>query len=162
MIVERMKDWDEYSTKFLKETSVDLFRETHTIMMHRLQDTGNEELWDKGRFFGIYTGSRGFQTFELRPAGGRSYVSLFHEYPIYQLPTSIQDMKPQIQGLTHLLQVRQLMSDTITLDRTSPVETSENEGDGKEEEEDSNWVYGSTYTRLDASINLASSPLGPE
>ncbi|CAG8705859.1 10186_t:CDS:2, partial [Acaulospora colombiana] len=34
-----------------------------------------------------------------------------------------------------------IMSDTITLDRTSPVETSENEGDGKE---DSNWVYGST------------------
>ncbi|CAG8594225.1 14754_t:CDS:10 [Acaulospora morrowiae] len=155
MIVERMKDWDEYSTKFLKETSVDLFRETHTIMMHRLQDTGNEELWDKGRFFGIHTGSRGFQTFELRPAGGLSYVSLFHGYPIYQLPTSIQDMKPQIQGLVHILQVRQLMSDTITLDRRHP----RMRGDGKQE--DSNW-YGSTYTRLDASINLVSSPLGPE
>ncbi|RUS23318.1 hypothetical protein BC937DRAFT_88281 [Endogone sp. FLAS-F59071] len=161
MIVERMKDWDEYSNKFLKETGVDLFRETHTIMMHRLQDTRNEELWDKGRFFGIYTGSCGFQTFELRPAGGRSYVSLFHEYPIYQLPTSIQDMRPQIQALTHLLQVRQLMSDTITLSRTSPVKTFKDEGDG-EEEEDSSWIYGSTYTRLDASINIASSPPDPE
>ncbi|KAG0301241.1 hypothetical protein BGZ98_008527 [Dissophora globulifera] len=152
MIVERMKEWDEYATKFLRETAIDLFRETHTIMMHRLQDTRDPELWNQGRFFGIYTENWGFQTFEMRPAEGRSYVSLFRKYPIYELPTSLQDMKPQIQGLAHLLQIWQVMADTITMARTSPTTIFQNEwceGDEDEDEdedEDPEWIFSSNYT----------------
>lgn len=58
MIVERMKKWDEVSNKFLKESSCDLFRETHTIMAARLQDTMNIGFRDEARFFGIYTGGQ--------------------------------------------------------------------------------------------------------
>lgn len=55
-LVERMKDWDEVSNKFLKESSCDLVRETHTIMANRMQDTMNVGFKDEARFFGVYSG----------------------------------------------------------------------------------------------------------
>ncbi|KAF9898348.1 hypothetical protein BX616_004153 [Lobosporangium transversale] len=58
MIVERMKTWDIHSSKFLKESGWDLFRETYTIMKHRLQDTRNRDFEEHARFFGIYTGGQ--------------------------------------------------------------------------------------------------------
>ncbi|KAF9193598.1 hypothetical protein BGZ51_002886 [Haplosporangium sp. Z 767] len=157
MIVERMKNWDEKSTKFLKESGYDLFRETHTIMSHRLQDTMNRHFENEVRFFGLYTGDRGFQSFELRPAGAGSYVSLFKEYPIYELPTSMADMKAHVQGIVHLLQLRKCMIDTIESYRR----TEQNDESGSEEEQDQDlsWVYGNSRGRLDAETTLASSPI---
>jgi hypothetical protein len=58
MIVERMKNWDEVSNKFLKESNCDLFRETHTIMTSRVRDTVNKGFRDEARFFGVYTGGQ--------------------------------------------------------------------------------------------------------
>ncbi|KAF9993328.1 hypothetical protein BGZ79_002024 [Entomortierella chlamydospora] len=56
LVVERMKEWDEFSTKFLKESGCDLIRETHTIMRNRLQDAKNTQFKHEACFYGIYTG----------------------------------------------------------------------------------------------------------
>jgi hypothetical protein len=55
-LVERVKDWDETSNKFLKESGCDLIRETHTIMGNRMQDAMNAGFKDEAHFFGVYTG----------------------------------------------------------------------------------------------------------
>ncbi|KAF9931528.1 hypothetical protein BGZ65_004864, partial [Modicella reniformis] len=155
MIVERMRSWDEKSTKFLKESGCDLFRETHTIMTHRLQDTANRHFKDDARFFGVYTGDRGFRSFELRPARVESYVSLYREHPVYELPTSVTDMKAHVQGIVHLLQLRECMIDTIASYRR--IEQGDDIGNESEQEQDLSWVYGNGRGGLDGETTLASS-----
>ncbi|KAG0002655.1 hypothetical protein BGZ65_002468 [Modicella reniformis] len=150
MIVERMEKWDKVSNKFLKESSCDLFRETHTIMTSRLQDTMNMGFKDEARFFGVYSGDRGFQSFELRPAGVGTYVSLFKQYPVYELPTLVTDMKAHVQGIVHLLQLRLSMLNTIEAYRCTEEES---------EEQDNNWIYGNIHSGRDMETTLASSPI---
>ncbi|CAO3565990.1 unnamed protein product [Mortierella alpina] len=70
------------SNKFLKESSCDLFRETHTIMAARIQDTLNSKFKDEARFYGVYAGDRAFRSFEVRPAAIGSYVSYFKSYSV--------------------------------------------------------------------------------
>ncbi|GJJ68510.1 hypothetical protein EMPS_00856 [Entomortierella parvispora] len=148
MIVERMRTWDEVSKKFMKETSYDLFRETHSIMTGRLQDTMNRNFKYKARFFGIYSGDRGYQSFELRPAGIGSHVSLFKEYPVYELPTSLGDMRAHIQGVVHLLQIRLCMIHTM---RAYYLSEQDLEGDA--------WIYGNSRNERDVVPIVASSPI---
>ncbi|KAG0195831.1 hypothetical protein BGX28_000552, partial [Mortierella sp. GBA30] len=57
-IVENMHAWDQTYPKFLVETNVDLFREIHTIMVHRLQQAKNDEFQRNARFFGLYAGDK--------------------------------------------------------------------------------------------------------
>ncbi|KAG0366895.1 hypothetical protein BC939DRAFT_530957, partial [Gamsiella multidivaricata] len=159
MMVERMREWDTQSTKFLTEIDLCLFKETTTIMLHRLQDTRNEEMWEKGRFFEIYPGSQGFLTFEVRPTGGMSYVSLFHACPVYDLPATPEEMVPQVQGLAHLLQARQVMLKTIALYQPLLAESLKDDDDDNNIVQDFDWVYGASHTDLDATIDLASSPI---
>ncbi|KAF9581065.1 hypothetical protein BGW38_002049 [Lunasporangiospora selenospora] len=165
MLVERMKGWDPQSTKFLQESGVDLFRETHTIMSHRLQETVNNAFYDRARFFGIYSGDRGFQAMELRPARYRSYVSFFHQYPAYDLPVEERDMKQQAKGLAHLLRIRrfffiqQCMLNTIALYQAPSKEGGGQVGDSdNDEEDDASYLYEEERVHFDANINLASSP----
>ncbi|KAF9197595.1 hypothetical protein BGZ49_001891 [Haplosporangium sp. Z 27] len=152
-LVERMKNWDELSSKFLKESGCDLFRETYTIMKHRSQDSTNLTFKDTARFFGVYTGDRGFKSFEIRPAGEGTYISLFKEFPVYGLPTQAIDMKPHVQGIVHLLQIRKCLIETINLHhRTEPTN----------QEKDISWIYDNTRSRLGSEITLASSPISSQ
>ncbi|KAF9352784.1 hypothetical protein BGX34_011969 [Mortierella sp. NVP85] len=150
MIVERMKNWDEVSNKFLKESNCDLFRETHTIMTSRVRDTVNKGFRDESRFFGVYTRDRGFQSFELRPAGIGSYISLFKQYPVYELPTLAADMKAHVQGIAHLLQLRLCMLKTIEAYRRTEQGS---------EEQGNNWIYGNIRDDRYTETTLASSPI---
>ncbi|KAF9412656.1 hypothetical protein BGZ94_000969 [Podila epigama] len=149
LVVERMNKWDETSNKFLKESNCDLFRETHTIMSARLKDTKNSRFKDKARFFGIYTGDRGFRSFELRPAGVGSYISIYKEFPVYDLPASASDMRGHIQGVAHLLQLRMAMVNTIE---------AYHEMELPMEYQGTDWIYENS--RGDhAEVTIASSPV---
>ncbi|KAG0304346.1 hypothetical protein BGZ99_002419, partial [Dissophora globulifera] len=146
LIVERMKSWDEQSVKFLRETSCDLFRETRTILTDRVQDAHNRTFRGAARLFGIYTGDRGFKTFEMKLAPGDSYVVLYKDYPTYELPSALGNMHQHVQGMT-------VMKATIAA-YLEPQQEQE-----QEEEEDLSWMYGNQHNDLDAETTLASSPL---
>ncbi|KAF9980005.1 hypothetical protein BGZ65_005684, partial [Modicella reniformis] len=95
------------SIKFLKETTWDLFRESRTILMQRVQDTHNRVFRGAARFLvsiPIYTGDRGFKTFEMKPAPGDSYVALYKDHPTYKLPSVLGNMRQHVQGIFHFLQ----------------------------------------------------------
>ncbi|KAF9344835.1 hypothetical protein BGX34_005282 [Mortierella sp. NVP85] len=57
-IIERMKEWDPQSTKFLKESGFDLIREELTILHNRVHEAHNDSFQEQARFFGIYTGGK--------------------------------------------------------------------------------------------------------
>ncbi|KAF9997635.1 hypothetical protein BGZ65_006771 [Modicella reniformis] len=161
-IVERMKEWDPQSTKFLKESGFDLIREQLTIMHNRLHEAHDDLFQNQARFFGIYTGDRGFQAFELRPADGQSYVSLFHLYNPQDLPTNMNDLKVHFQGLTKLVQIRICLLNTIELYRASVKPTKDKEQEVEEnQEEDMSWLYQSGREDLNVNLFLASSPPYP-
>ncbi|KAF9342512.1 hypothetical protein BGX26_007371, partial [Mortierella sp. AD094] len=75
-------------------------------MMHRIQDSTKSSFKDTARFFGVYTGDRGFGSFELRPAGSGSYISPFEVFPVYDPPAQATDMGAHVQGAVHLLRIR--------------------------------------------------------
>ncbi|KAG0188176.1 hypothetical protein DFQ28_005297 [Apophysomyces sp. BC1034] len=81
--VESMRTWDEQATKFLKEADVDLFRELHTIMMHRIQEVDSEEFNRNAHFFSIYTEDKGLRTIELKPGGLRTYACVIETMNMY-------------------------------------------------------------------------------
>ncbi|KAF9941788.1 hypothetical protein BGZ65_001400, partial [Modicella reniformis] len=124
MIVERQKKWDPSSTKFMRESGQDLLRETHTILWHRVQECKNVEFRKVARFFAIYSGDKGFFTFEMRPAH-TGYVSFYHQYDPFVLPTSCDSSIPHVQSVVHLLQIRVGLGilDQIPLDLSFRVVT---------------------------------------
>ncbi|KAF9166148.1 hypothetical protein DFQ26_008554 [Actinomortierella ambigua] len=63
-VVESPKEWDEQSTKFLKELDVKVFRNLHLIAAHRLAEPHSTEFRKEARFFSLYAGGRGFVTME--------------------------------------------------------------------------------------------------
>ncbi|KAF9904781.1 hypothetical protein EC991_002351, partial [Linnemannia zychae] len=105
-IVESMHVWDQTSPKFLVEANVDLFREIHTIMVHRLQQAKNDEFQKNARFFSLYAGDRGFRTLEIRAMGARSYVAVCKVHQSYSLPSTLGNLVLQFQSLVHILQIR--------------------------------------------------------
>ncbi|KAG9064397.1 hypothetical protein KI688_003585 [Linnemannia hyalina] len=50
-IVESMAVWDEFSTKFLHETSVVLFKELHLLASSRVQEAKRKDFVENARFF---------------------------------------------------------------------------------------------------------------
>ncbi|KAF9349671.1 hypothetical protein BGX34_001668 [Mortierella sp. NVP85] len=147
-IVERMNGWDPHSSKYIRECFVDLFRETHTIATHRLQETQNKQFREVARFFAAYTGDRGFATFELRPAP-QGYVYFFHQHAPFELPPTADDAEPHMQAVTHLLRIRLCLLETIRTFKLAPRNRNPS------------ILYQNKYSRLDAITTLASSPLGP-
>lgn len=107
-----MRSWDPVSPKFLVE-NVDLFRELHTIMAHRLKQAKDNGVRDAARYFGIYAGDAEFRTIELRAATRNPYVALCKVHRIYSLPQILEDLTVQFQSLVHLLQVRACISTTM-------------------------------------------------
>ncbi|KAK3808569.1 MAG: hypothetical protein J3Q66DRAFT_77874 [Benniella sp.] len=148
------------STKFLKESGFDLIREELTILHNRVHEAHNDSFQEQARFFGIYTGDRGYQAFELRPADGQSYVTLFHLYPSQDLPTSMNDLRVHFQGLTRLLQIRMCLLETIEAYRKAMKLTAVlNDIQGsRPEEEDMSWLYEGGREDQDVNLLLASSP----
>ncbi|KAF9091343.1 hypothetical protein BGX27_002048 [Mortierella sp. AM989] len=57
LCIECMKEWDETSTKFLRENGVLLFKELHLIASHRLREANSVIYKDNARFFSIYSGA---------------------------------------------------------------------------------------------------------
>lgn len=57
-IVESLKEWDEASTKFLRELDVTLFKDLHLIVSHRLQEQPHTQFHKEARFFSVYSGGR--------------------------------------------------------------------------------------------------------
>ncbi|KAF9295912.1 hypothetical protein BGZ74_010570 [Mortierella antarctica] len=149
LIVERMLKWDVTSNKFLKETTIDLLREMHTIQTFRLQECLNPKFKDEARFFGLYTGDRGFQSFELMPAPRGSYVTFIKEHPIYNLPTSMTDNLGQhSQGLLAMIR---------TLEAYHRPQESNHE-QVELGEELCAWLYGNNCEINNPETVLASSP----
>ncbi|KAG0266304.1 hypothetical protein BG011_002712 [Mortierella polycephala] len=149
-VVEK-KDW----AIFLKENRFDLFREQLTIMLSRLDEAHDDSFQKVARFFGIYTGDRGFQAFELRPAGEHSYVTLHHVYHPHELPTNMNDLKAHFQGLTKLLQIRMCLLATIEMYRST---TKAAEDGTCQEEDDMWWLYEGGKEGFNANLFMASSP----
>ncbi|KAF9578494.1 hypothetical protein BGW38_005669, partial [Lunasporangiospora selenospora] len=67
MIMKRQMSFDPQSSKFLRELGVDLLRETSTIAKNRIQEKDDARFNARSRFFALYGGDRGYQSFELRP-----------------------------------------------------------------------------------------------
>ncbi|KAF9119394.1 hypothetical protein BGX30_003868, partial [Mortierella sp. GBA39] len=146
-IVESMRTWDQTSPKFLVEANVDLFREMHTIMVHRLQQAKNDEFQRSARFFGLYAGDRGFRTLEIRAAGARSYVAVCKVHQSYSLPSTLGNLILQFQSLTHILQIRACVVETMnTYEQTF--------------EPDHDWLYSNDNITPEDET-LASSPISP-
>ncbi|KAF9313219.1 hypothetical protein BG003_005481 [Podila horticola] len=55
-IVESLKDWDEVSTKYLRELDVTLFKDLHLIASHRLQEQSSAQFHSAARFLSVYSG----------------------------------------------------------------------------------------------------------
>ncbi|KAI7831464.1 hypothetical protein BC939DRAFT_498913 [Gamsiella multidivaricata] len=119
-------------------------RDILTIMQNRFHETQDDSFQKQARFFGIYIGDRGFQAFELRPADGQSYVTLFHLHHLQELPVNMNNLKIHFQGLTKLIQIR-------------ATDGEKQKDEGIQEENDMSWLYD---RREDLNVNLflASSP----
>ncbi|KAF8970522.1 hypothetical protein BGZ46_010473 [Entomortierella lignicola] len=155
-LVESMKDWDETSTKFLHENGVLLFKELHLIAAHRVRETNSAIYKDKARFFSIYSGGRGFKAMELRQCPQSQYVMLSHAYPTFILPSNEEGWRCQLQGLTHLLQIRMCMKETI-----GQYNQAKLEDESGKNEDDGSWMYNVSHKAVYDSM-LASDPLGPD
>lgn len=57
-MVESLKDWDEESTKCLRELDVTLFKDLHLIASHRLQEQSHVQFREEARFFSVYSGGK--------------------------------------------------------------------------------------------------------
>ncbi|KAG0250182.1 hypothetical protein BG011_008585 [Mortierella polycephala] len=142
-IVESLKEWDEVSTKFLRELDVTLFKELHLIASHRLQEQPHSRFREQARFFSIYSGGRGFKTMEMRNCPFSSYTMLVHLYDSHLLPSTTGIWKQQAQGLAHLLQVRACAIATVRMYEACFNEETEDDSEEEEEEDDSDgeWLY---------------------
>ncbi|KAF9196616.1 hypothetical protein BGZ50_009131 [Haplosporangium sp. Z 11] len=54
-IVESLKEWDEMSTKYLRELDITLFKALHLVASHRLQEQSNGQFHNEARFFSVYS-----------------------------------------------------------------------------------------------------------
>ncbi|KAF9934568.1 hypothetical protein BGZ67_003796 [Mortierella alpina] len=104
LIVESLKEGDEFSTKFLSELDGILFKDLHLTASHRLQEQSHARFREKARFFAMYSGDDGdaglyFQLLH--------YIMLVHLYDSHILPSSTGTWKKQAQELAHLLRGRQ-------------------------------------------------------
>ncbi|KAG0201378.1 hypothetical protein BGX31_003838 [Mortierella sp. GBA43] len=158
-IVESLKDWDESSTKFLRELDVTLLKDLHLIASHRLQEVPHDRFREQARFFSVYSGGRGFKAMEMRPCPFSPYIMLVHLFGSHTLPTTPVNWKQQTQGLAHLLQIRACTAATIRLYETC---TSEDPIDGDEEDNEGEWLYHHSSSGHVFDETLGSSPLGPE
>ncbi|KAF8933613.1 hypothetical protein BGZ47_010785 [Haplosporangium gracile] len=160
LIVESLKEWDEVSTKFLRELDVTLFKDLHLIASHRLQEQPHNQFRKQARFFSMYSGGRGFKTMEMRTSPFSSYIMLVHMYDSYLLPSIPGTWKQQAQGLAHLLQVRACATATV---RMYEVTWNDETEDGNEEEEynsDGEWLYNYSSNQV-FDDTLGSSPMDP-
>ncbi|KAI7823521.1 hypothetical protein BC939DRAFT_158624 [Gamsiella multidivaricata] len=64
-VVENLKEWDEMSTKFLREVDVTLFKDLHLIASHRLREQPSIHFRSQARFFAIYSGGKPFNAIGL-------------------------------------------------------------------------------------------------
>ncbi|KAF9123858.1 hypothetical protein BGW39_008637 [Mortierella sp. 14UC] len=142
-IVESLKEWDEVSTKFLRELDVTLFKELHLIASHRLQEQPHSRFREQARFFSIYSGGRGFKTMEMRTCPFSSYTMLVQLYDSHILPSTTGTWKQQAQGLAHLLQVRACAIATMKMYEACFNKKTEDDSEEEEEEDDSDgeWLY---------------------
>ncbi|KAI1298996.1 hypothetical protein EDD11_006577 [Mortierella claussenii] len=150
-IVESLKEWDEMSTKFLRELDVTLFKDLHLIASHRLQEQPSPHFRSQARFLAIYSGGRGFKTMEMRACPFSPYIMLIHLYDSHLLPSTTATWKPQIQGLTHLLQVRDCVKRTVEMYEAYSEEAQDSDGE---------WLYASSPHHV-FDGTLGSSPTDP-
>ncbi|KAF9202165.1 hypothetical protein BGZ59_002288 [Podila verticillata] len=162
LVVERMRGWDPQSTKFLREYSHDVVRETATIAHNRLFDVPTS-FRKECTFVGAYTGSRGIDAFQMKPGPGHSYVLLMQPIGQYTLCPMNGELKEQFQGLVRLLQIRASMRNTIELYNSligsaasTTVESPESD------DENLDWYYGEPEPRFDPNQVVSSSPIGPD
>ncbi|KAF9953643.1 hypothetical protein BGZ65_004541 [Modicella reniformis] len=132
-VVESLEEWDEVSTTFLRELDVTLFRELHLIASHRLQEQPSSHFHNQACFFAVYSGGRGFKTMEMKACPFSDYIMLVHLYDSYLLPTTAARWRPQVQGLTHLLQVRDCVSRTVKM--------YQDDDEDEENDSDDEWLY---------------------
>ncbi|KAF9941402.1 hypothetical protein BGZ65_003799 [Modicella reniformis] len=150
MIIESMNSWDPTSPKFLTD-NVDLFRELHTIMAHRLKQAWDHDFRGEARFFGVYAGDKGFRTIEMRAAGSSTYVTFCKVYKVYCLPPTLDDLTLQFQSLAHLLQVRACVTQTM-------ASYEKILSDRADRDDDNGWLYENDSVDL-YDETLASSPI---
>ncbi|KAF9201876.1 hypothetical protein BGZ59_002469, partial [Podila verticillata] len=142
-IVESNKEWDEVSTKHLREIDMTLFKDLHLIASHRLQEQSSAQFRSEARFLSVYSGGRGFRTMEMRACPSSPYVMLVHLYDAHLLPSMATTWKLQAQGLAHLLQVKvSCVTTTIKMYEAFSIEKME------EEESDGEWLYSSSSNRV--------------
>ncbi|KAF9159012.1 hypothetical protein DFQ26_007010 [Actinomortierella ambigua] len=159
-IIESLKEWDEVSTKFLRELDVTLFKDLHLIASHRLQEQPHARFRKQARFFSMYSGGRGFKTMEMRTCPFSSYIMLVHLYDSHILPSTTGTWKQQAQGLTHLLQVRACATATVKTYEACSNEETEDDSEEEEDESDGEWLYDSSSNRV-FDDTLGSSPMDP-
>ncbi|KAF9177515.1 hypothetical protein BGZ50_008685 [Haplosporangium sp. Z 11] len=160
-IVESMAVWDEFSTKFLHETSVVLFKELHLLASSRVQEAKRKDFVENARFFAVYSGGPGFETFQLRPTKKSPYIFLHQAHVSHILPSASQTWTRQIQGIAHLLRVRAAVAGTIQHYQRclTTVEKQDEDGSGGESDtDDPRWLYQDPES-LKGDQTLGSSPL---
>ncbi|KAI1294072.1 hypothetical protein EDD11_008261, partial [Mortierella claussenii] len=163
MVVERMRAWDPNSTKLLKEVEHVVIRETVTIAQNRMSEVPSA-FRGACRFFGGYTGGRGYTLIQLRPANCTSYVLLMQRSPMYVLPTEMNGLRTQFQDLVKILQTRAAMLKTIELYKELQMSKADDEDDEEDEsliETDISWMYEEPSSEFNSNLVLASSPPEP-
>ncbi|KAF9091642.1 hypothetical protein BGX27_001995, partial [Mortierella sp. AM989] len=149
LVVERMRGWGPQSTKFLREYSHDVVRETATIAHNRLFDVPTS-FRKECTFVGAYTGNE-TRTRTLQPIGQ------------YTLCPMNGELKEQFQGLVRLLQIRASMRNTIELyNSLIGSDTSTTEESPEYDDENLDWYYGEPEPRFDPNQVVSSSPIGPD
>ncbi|KAK3804573.1 MAG: hypothetical protein J3Q66DRAFT_362334 [Benniella sp.] len=96
---------------------------TARVMVHECERK-NVGFRKVARFFSIYSGDKGFFSFEMRPAH-TGYVSFYHRYDPYVLPVSPKTSAPHVQSVVHILQIRSAMMKTISAYQQPPPENDQ-------------------------------------
>ncbi|KAG0213883.1 hypothetical protein BGX28_003307 [Mortierella sp. GBA30] len=148
-VVESPKEWDQYSTKFLAELDVKLFRNLHLIAAHRLAEEHSAHFREEARFFSIYAGGRGFVTMEVRPCPTSQYVMLSHTYDEFTLPTITGSWTACIKATIAKYTECSRQREAATTERNNGTD-------------DDSWLYRSSQRRTVYDPTLCSSPIGPE
>ncbi|KAF9364578.1 hypothetical protein BGX34_001125 [Mortierella sp. NVP85] len=160
LVVERMRGWDPQWTKFLREFNHDVLRETVTIAHNRMFDAP-ASFREECTFVGGYTGSRGLDTFQIKPGPGRSYVLIMQHVGQFTLSPVNGGLKEQFQGLVRLLQIRATMKSTIELFNTltAPAPT---DAEAESDEDNLEWYHDNPEAPFDCNQVVSSSPIGPD
>ncbi|KAG0079044.1 hypothetical protein BGZ93_003301, partial [Podila epicladia] len=160
-IIESMAVWDEFSTKFLHETSVVLFKELHLLASGRTQEVKPEDFVKSARFFAVYSGGPGFKIFQLRPTMKSPYIFLHQAHKSFVLLSAPQQWTRQIQGIAHLLRVRAAVAGTIQHYQRclTTMHKQDEDGSGVESDmDDARWLYQDPESPREDQT-LGSSPL---